>query len=72
MCSEKEDRDNVNKPKERDYEKEQLEAIAEIRKKEDDQGEADVKQKNEGYSLTHYTHSLTHSLTYRWLGVLLG
>ena len=44
---EKEDRENANKPKERDYDKEQKEAVEAIRSKEElERGE--IKQKNEG------------------------
>lgn len=46
---EKEDREKVNAPKERDYEKEQREAIESTRKKEEDiDKNGDIKQKNEG------------------------
>lgn len=44
---EKEDRENANKPKERDYEKEQAERIAKEREKEEKEGEKDIKQRNE-------------------------
>lgn len=44
---EKEERDNANKPKERDYEKEQKEAVEAIRAKEEEESGV-IKQKNEG------------------------
>eukprot|EP00605_Chrysophyceae_sp_TOSAG23-4_P002569 GSChrysophyteH1.ASY1.ANO1.2834.1 assembled CDS len=44
---EKADREKENMPKERDYEKEQAAAVAEIRKKEEESGEREIKQKNE-------------------------
>jgi protein TilB len=46
--AEKAERDNINKPKERDYDKEQKAAVEEIRRKEEESGEREVKQKNEG------------------------
>lgn len=46
--AEKAERDNINKPKDRDYEKEQAAAVEEIRRKEEESGEREVKQKNEG------------------------
>jgi protein TilB len=46
--AEKAERDNMNKPKERDYEKEQKAAVEEIRRKEEESGEREIKQKNEG------------------------
>ena len=45
---EKADREATNAPKQRDYEKEQSEALAAIRKKEEETGEIEIKQKNEG------------------------
>ena len=45
---EKADREAANAPRQRDYEKEQAEALAAIRKKEEESGEREVKQKNEG------------------------
>lgn len=45
---EKADRETANAPRQRDYEKEQAEALAAIRKKEEETGEREVKQKNEG------------------------
>jgi protein TilB len=45
---EKADRESANAPKQRDYEKEQSEALAAIRKKEEETGEIEIKQKNEG------------------------
>jgi len=45
---EKEDRDKQNHPRERNYEKEQQAAVGEIRRKEEESGEREVKQKNEG------------------------
>jgi len=45
---EKEDRDKENQPRERDFDKEQKEAVEAIRKKEEESGEREVKQKNEG------------------------
>jgi protein TilB len=45
---EKADREAANAPKQRDYEKEQAEALAAIRKKEEETGEREIKQKNEG------------------------
>lgn len=47
---EKEERESVNKPKERDYEKEQAEAKEAIRKQEEIKGEDEIaiRQKNEG------------------------
>jgi protein TilB len=44
---EKEDRDNANKPRERDYEKEQKEAIEAVRAKEEEE-KGEIRQKNEG------------------------
>jgi len=45
---EKEDRENANKPRERDYEAEQAAAIEATRLKEEEAGEREVRQKNEG------------------------
>lgn len=45
---EKADREAANAPRQRDYEKEQAEALAAIRKKEEENGEREIKQKNEG------------------------
>jgi len=45
---EKADREAANAPKQRDYEKEQAEALAAIRIKEEETGEREIKQKNEG------------------------
>lgn len=46
---EKEDRATANLPRVRDYEAEQAQAVAEVRAKEEQSGERDVKQKNEGH-----------------------
>ena len=45
---EKEDRENMNKPKKRDYDKEHQDSLGEIRKKEESIPEDEIKQKNEG------------------------
>lgn len=45
---EKEIREKANHPKERDYEKEQKEAVEVLRRKEEETGEREIKQKNEG------------------------
>jgi protein TilB len=45
---EKEERANVNAPKERNYEQEQASSISEIRSKEQSLQEQEIKQKNEG------------------------
>lgn len=45
---EKEDQENANKPRNRDYVLEQSKAIEEVRKKEEEAGEREIKQKNEG------------------------
>lgn len=45
---EKADREKENQPRERDYEKEQADSIAALRKKEEESGEREIKQKNEG------------------------
>ena len=45
---EKEDRENANKPRERDYDAEQAAAIEATRLKEEEAGEREVRQKNEG------------------------
>ena len=45
---EKEQRENANKPRERNYEAEHAAALEEIRRKEEESGEREVKQKNEG------------------------
>lgn len=48
---EKQDREDINKPKERDYEKEHKEMLEAVRGKENQLAEKDIKQKNEaGYS----------------------
>ena len=44
---EKEDRENANKPRQRDYEKEQKEAVEAVRAKEEEE-KGEIKQKNEG------------------------
>jgi protein TilB len=44
---EKEDRENLNKPKKRDYEKEHQDTLNDIRKKEESIPEDEIKQKNE-------------------------
>lgn len=41
-------RENQNKPKDRDYEKEQLEAVEALRQKEKETEEMEIRQKNEG------------------------
>jgi protein TilB len=45
---EKEERGNVNAPKKRDYDSEQVEAVDKTRSVEKEIAESDVKQKNEG------------------------
>lgn len=45
---EKEERDNANKPRDRDYAKEQEDSLREIRQKEEETEEKEIKQKNEG------------------------
>ncbi|CAE7813641.1 lrrc6, partial [Symbiodinium microadriaticum] len=45
---EKAERDRVNAPKERDYEQEHSKAVEEARRKEEEMGEREVRQKNEG------------------------
>lgn len=45
---EKEEKENQNRPKQRDYEKEQKEAIESTRAKEQETDEKEIKQKNEG------------------------
>lgn len=47
--AEKEERENANKPKERDYAAEQAAALEAVRRKEEEEsGEREIKQKNEG------------------------
>ena len=47
--AEKEERENANKPKERDYVAEQAAALEAVRRKEEEEsGEREIKQKNEG------------------------
>ena len=45
---EKADREASNAPRQRDYVKEQVDALAAIRKKEEETGEREIRQKNEG------------------------
>ena len=57
---EKEERENVNKPKERNYSAEQSASVAQVREVEGSLSEKDIKQKNEAGYLFHWNEEASN------------